>query len=99
MIGDYANQTFTHKAQNGTLTSEGLPNYSSSSIAGRWQYKRRLVRNSEGQEVVSEAQVYTETQVKVNDRLVHTDGTEHIVISVSPKVNLDGTTSHYEVAL
>ena len=64
----------------------------------RWEGKRRLVRDNEGREVVSEARVFCMANVKTGDRLEY-DGRAWPVIAVSIIPGLDGAESHREVAL
>lgn len=99
MIGDYLNQSVTHRAADGTYTSEGQPNYDENTISVRWESKRQLVRNQAGAEVVSEALVLTETAVSVDDELSLDGSSFHRVISSSPITDLEGATVHYELRL
>ena len=76
----------------------GEPSTSSKTIKVRWEGKRRLVRDNEGREVVSEARVFCVEPVKPGDILEH-GGREWPVIAVSTVPGLDGSESHREVAL
>jgi len=76
----------------------GEPETSSKSIKVRWEGKRRLVRDNEGREVVSEARVFCVEPVKPGDILEH-GGREWPVIAVSTVPGLDGKEAHREVAI
>jgi len=68
------------------------------SIPVRWEGKRRLVRDSQGREVISEARFFCLEKVKPDD-IAEYNGHEWPVITVSEIVDLDGNISHYEVAV
>ena len=97
MIKDYLNQTATWHCATGQ-NEYGEPEFGSRAIKVRWEGKRRLVRDNEGREVVSEARVFCVEPVKPGDVLEH-GGREWLVIAVSMIPGLDGTISHYEVAV
>ena len=97
MIQDYLNQTATWKRVIGQ-NMYGEPDFDTKEIKVRWEGKRRLVRNNEGREVVSEARVFCVDPVKPGDVLEH-DGREWPVIAVSTVPGLDGKESHREVAV
>lgn len=97
MIKDYLNQTATWHYVTGQ-NEYGEPQTSSKTIKVRWEGKRRMVRNNEGQEVVSEARVFCTDPVKPGDLLEY-DGREWSVIAVSSVPGLDGNESHREVAV
>jgi len=98
MIKSYLNQTATwHKAigQN----EYGEPTFADPvSIKVRWEGKRRLVRNNEGREVVSEARVFCIEPIKPGDVLRY-DDRDWPVIAVSVVPGLDGTEQFREVAV
>ena len=97
MIKDYLNQTATWHYVTGK-NSYGEPTFSSKSIKVRWEGKRRLVRDNQGREVVSEARVFCMEPVKPGDILEH-GGREWPVIAVSTVPDLDGKESHREAAI
>ena len=97
MIKDYLNQTATWHCATGQ-NEYGEPVTSSKTIKVRWEGKRRLVRDSQGREVVSEARVFCTEAVKPGDILEH-GGREWPVIAVSTVPGLDGKESHREVAV
>ena len=97
MIKDYLNQTATWHCATGQ-NEYGEPVTSSKTIKVRWEGKRRLVRDSQGREVVSEARVFCTEAVKPGDILEH-GGRRWPVIAVSTVPGLDGSENHREVAV
>ncbi len=97
MIRDYLNQTAVWKYVVGQ-NMYGEPETEEKEIKVRWEGKRRLVRNNEGREVVSEARVFCVEPVKPGDILEH-GGREWPIIAVSTVPGLDGSESHREVAV
>ena len=97
MIEGYLNQRAVWKRKTGS-NEYGEPTTSSKSIKVRWEGKRRLVRDNQGREVVSEARVFCVEAVQAGDELEH-GGRRWPVIAVSTVPGLDGTISHREVAL
>ena len=97
MIKGYLNQTATWHYVTGQ-NEYGEPQTSSKSINVRWEGKRRLVRDNEGREVVSEARVFCIEAVKPGDKLEF-DGRRWPVIAVSTVPGLDGKEAHREVAV
>jgi hypothetical protein len=97
MIKDYLNQTATWHYVTG-INEYGEPQTSSKTIKVRWEGKRRLVRDNEGREVVSEARVFCIEPVKPGDKLEYA-GREWPVIVVSTVPDLNGKEAHREVAV
>ncbi len=97
MIKGYLNQTAIWHYVTGQ-NEYGEPSTSSKSIKVRWEGKRRLVRDNEGREVVSEARVFCMGAIKPGDLLEY-NGREWPVIAVSSVPDLDGNESHKEVAV
>jgi hypothetical protein len=97
MIKGYLNQTAIWHYVTG-MNEYGEPSTSSKSIKVRWEGKRRLVRNNEGREVVSEARVFCVEPVKPGDLLEYA-GREWPVIAVSTVPDLDGKEAYREVAV
>lgn len=96
MIEQYLNQTATWKQATG-LNEYGEPIITSQTIKVRWEGKRRLVRDKQGQEVVSEARVFCLEPVQPGDILMY-NGKEWPVIAVSEIPDLDGNIIYREVA-
>ena len=97
MVKDYLNQTATLKITTG-YDGYGDPITEERAIPVRWEGKRRLVRDSQGREVISEARFFCLEKVKPDD-IAEYAGAEWRVITVSEIVDLDGNLSHYEVAV
>ncbi len=97
MIEGYLNQRAVWKRKIGQ-NEYGEPETSSKTIKVRWEGKRRLVRDNEGREVVSEARVFCVEPVKPGDLLEYA-GREWPVIAVSTVPGLDGIDSHRECAV
>ena len=98
MINSYLSQCATWHYTTGQMNEYGEPSTSSKSIKVRWEGKRRLVRDNEGREVVSEARVFCTEAVKPGDILKYEDR-DWPVISVSIVPGLDGIDSHRECAV
>lgn len=97
MIKDYLNQTATWKRVVGQ-NMYGEPDFDTKEIKVRWEGKRRLVRDKEGREVVSEARVFCVDPVSPGDKLEY-GGREWTIIAVSTIPGLDGTEQFREVAV
>jgi len=98
MIKDYLNQTATWHYTTGQMNEYGEPVTKQKTIKVRWEGKRRLVRDNEGREVVSEARVFCTDPVQPGDLLEYA-GREWPVIAVSTVPGLDGSENHREVAV
>lgn len=96
MIEQYLNQTAIWKRVTG-LNEYGEPITISQVIKVRWEGKRRLVRDKQGQEVVSEARVFCLEAVQPGDILEY-GGKEWSVIAVTEIPDLDGQVIYREVA-
>jgi hypothetical protein len=97
MIEGYLNQRAVWKRVVGQ-NMYGEPVTKQKTIKVRWEGKRRLVRDNEGREVVSEARVFCVEPVKPGDILEH-GGREWPVIAVSTVPGLDGIDNHRECAV
>ena len=97
MIRCYLNQTAIWKYVIGQ-NMYGEPETEEKEIKVRWEGKRRLVRDNEGREVVSEARVFCTEAVKPGDELEF-DGRSWPVIAVSTVPDLSGKESHREAAI
>ncbi len=96
MIEDYLNQTAIWKKVTG-LNEFGEPVTDEIPIKIRWEGKRRLVRNNQGQEVVSEARFFCLEEVQPGD-IIEYGGKEWPVITVSEVPDLDGRVIYREAA-
>jgi len=72
--------------------------WSSTAIKCRWVEKRRVVRNSQGANVVSEATMNCIEAVQA-DEIITFDGKDWPIIAVSKVPDLDGVVWFREVAL
>jgi len=97
MIRSYLNQTAVWKYVIGQ-NMYGEPDFDTKEIKVRWEGRRRLVRDKDGQEVVSEARVFCIEPVKPGDILKYEDR-DWPVIAVATVPGLDGSESHREVAV
>ena len=70
-------------------------------VQGYFQQEREVVKDQEGNEVVSDAQFFTSEDIEPPTESIATfNGVEHEVISISPKYNaLTGQKSHTEVVM
>lgn len=94
MITDYLNQTASWQAKTAN-NSYGEPTYSTATtIKCRWEDKRKLIRNAQGVEIVSNATAYCVENVGENDLLAG-----RVVLMVADQPWLDGSISHREVYL
>ena len=98
MIGSYLNQTAVWHSKTGSDPYEGDTYGPDALIKVRWEGNRKLVRNAQGEETVSEALVITKAAVQADDVLTF-DGRDWTAISVLVATNLDGSESHREVRL
>lgn len=97
MISRYLNQTATWKrniGNNGYQSVFADP----INIRVRWENRRRIVRNKQGEEVISEARVFCVEPIQPGDLLQY-DGKEWPVIAVSETPGLDGRVHYREVAV
>lgn len=97
MLDTYLNQTVTWKAVS-SVNDCNEKTTTSTSISARFQFNRKIVRNSVGETVISEAQCFTESAVKPGD-LINFDNVDWTVISVQDNVDLEGNVLFYEVML
>ena len=97
MIEGYLNQRAVWKRKTGS-NEYGEPVTRQKTINVRWEGKRRLVRDNQGREVVSEARVFCTEAVKPGDELEF-NGRRWPVIAVSTVPGLDGKENHRECAV
>jgi hypothetical protein len=92
MIGDYLAQDVWRKPRTG-VDGYGQPTFGAATqTKGRWLEKRRLVRNAEGEQVISEVTVTlgSDEPLAVGDQL-SADGAAYLdVIAVSVSRGLGG---------
>lgn len=97
MIDLYLNQTATLGSRS-SVNTYNEPTRSSSTIPCRFQEERKMIRNAQGEEVVSNAQVFTTASVIPGDEITF-DSKTWQVIAIRKLPMLDGTVNHYEVFL
>lgn len=67
-------------------------------VLGRWQDKRRMVRNAQGQEVVSESRVFLPVEPQWTDLLAYR-GRQWRILSITEQKDMDCNTLFWEVAV
>ena len=90
MLTGYLNQNLSW--EHATSVNEyNEPTYTTLTIKGRKEIGSKLVRNPQGQEVVSSACVFTKSAIENNDLI-----DDKLVISMESCVDLDGSIKWYE---
>lgn len=98
MIEEYLNQTAVWRAK-GAVSDTNEPTYAADvSIPCRIEYSRKMLRNKDGQEVVSMATVFTQAVVKPDDVMV-IGGYSWPVIAVADESDLSGDILFREVSV
>jgi hypothetical protein len=98
MIESYLNQTATHRVKM-SVNEFNEPIFAADAVINcRIEYKRKMVRDKQGQTVVSEASLYTKTLIKPDDVIVF-DSLNWPVVSVANQAGLAGSILFYEVSL
>lgn len=98
MIRRYLNQAATWKKVVSVDGYPPQPEEPGTSIKVRWEAKRRLVRNAQGVEVVSEAAAFCLESIAPGDVLNYGER-DWIVITVSEIPGLNGIVQFREVAV
>jgi hypothetical protein len=94
MIDVYLNQTATWKKVTG-LDGYGQPVTQSEQIKVRWDGFRKLVRDKQGQQVVSEGRVFCIEPVQTGD-ILNDGNRDWTIITVSTLPDLNGNILFYE---
>jgi len=89
MITDYLNQSATWKSV-ASRNEYNEPTFTSTTITCRFEYKRKMLRGPEGEQVMSEAVLYTASAVLPGDVVTYS-GRDWPVLSVADEAQLDGT--------
>lgn len=98
MLDLYANQEIPWKKRLG-VKDNGMSLFAPAvTVKGKFEYKRKLIRNDKGERVVSEAFVMTAAPVTIGDAL-HWDDRDWTVLKVSIIYDLMGAELHREVNL
>lgn len=105
MIDAYLTET-AHIRRNTGYDGYGDPSFEVEARRVRWEGRRALVRDSTGNEVVSEAKVFDRMAVSSTDEYIHPDDDPNDpnvkgwpVLSVSEQKGIGGRFSHNEVSL
>lgn len=93
MISSYLNQSLEWKVK-GAVNEYNEATYTTTTIRGRKETGFNLIRDAQGQELISSSFVATESAISPGDLI---DGLQ--VITSVPMPGLDGKTEHYEVYL
>lgn len=96
MINDYLNQLSDWSAKTGDNGYAEAEYAIPTSIPVRWEDTRKLVRNAQGKEVISEATVICIADVNTDDLLTY-NLRDYPVITVSDLPDLDGEVLFREV--
>ena len=95
IMDDYLNQSATIRSKTGT-NAFGEPVFTDVPIKCRWEANQKLLRDTQGQQVVSVGRVFTNVAVKPTD-LLNDGSRDWVVISVADMPDLDGITQYWEV--
>lgn len=98
MLSNYVNQSVTRKARSATPNEYNEYTYTTSTIKGRFIYKRELFRLETGEEILSDAIFYTMSTIKEGDKIT-ADSKDWVVRRVYPAVKLNGITGFTKVVL
>lgn len=83
MINAYMNDSVTLKTA--TLDQWNKATYVSTVLKGRFEFKTKMVRNLQGEQVVSSARVYlANREIGHNDKIVY-DGKEYVILNIEEK--------------
>jgi RNA:NAD 2'-phosphotransferase (TPT1/KptA family) len=83
MINAYMNDTITLKTA--TLDQWNAATYVSTTLRGRFEFKTKMVRNLQGEQVVSSARVYLASRaIGHNDKIVY-GGKEYSILNIEEK--------------
>ena len=77
----------------------GQPSYGAATpLRVRWQFKQKLVRARDGQEVMSEAEVWLPLSItpEADDVLTYR-GEDYVILNAEDKVDIHGQSSHWKV--
>ena len=94
MLSIYANQSVTWKSRS-SVNEYNEPTYSSSTISARFIYKRELARLASGEEITSNAIIYTKSAIEEGDTIT-ADSKDWVIRFVYPWIDLNGATIGYK---
>lgn len=96
-VDRFMNQDITIK-NNFSTNKYNESTYNTSTIKGRFEYDRKLIKNSLGEEKISEAVLYTKSAINPDD-VIHFDNIDWEIMKVDNKIGLQGNIQFYEVRL
>ena len=94
MLDVYLNQSIAKKSVS-SVNDYNEKTYSSTTISARFIYKRELVRLTNGEEITSDAIIYSKTSLSEGD-VITFDSKDWKVRFVYPWHNLDGSVLGYK---
>ena len=97
LITGYMPHTAT-LSQSGGINDYGEPITTDTDISCRFEPNNQLISDASGREIMSQAMVFTETEVKLQDSLTF-ESQKFPVKRVDKMYELSGAFSHYEVYL
>lgn len=98
MIGSYLNQSATLYRRIG-VNPYNEPQYAEPvTIKCRYEYKNRIVRNTQGEQVPSDARFFTVEPIKSGDRIVIGEE-DRTVITAGGQPGLSGKIEFYEASV
>lgn len=98
MIGRYLTQSAVWKRVTGR-DPYGNPITATTIISVRWEGRRTLVRNAQGEQVISDTQLFTVEPVQPGDIIQDADGREWPVITVTTHRAFSGAELYRQVML
>ena len=99
MLKEYLNQNITRKTISSVNSyNEKTYTTTTTTIKGRFIYKREKLRTAENEEITTDAIIYTETAIVEGDVITH-DSKDWVIRFVYPHVFLDGSTMGYKGVL
>lgn len=96
MIGAYLTDSISIKYAS-TLDQYNRPTYTTVAVMARVEWSNRLIRNAQGEQVVSAARVYLDGDIDepTTADLVVLGGKDHVIMRVDKQT--DFSMSHYEI--
>lgn len=94
MLIDYCNQTLTRKIISSRDENNDIT-YTTSTIQARFEYNKRLFRNEKGEELMSNAIIYSTTEINDGDVITY-DSEDWVVRFVDKWVDINGDVVGYK---
>lgn len=99
IITPFLQQTATLKRSTGPDSYGEQGHAAGVTIPVRWFYENKMVRDTEGREVVSTAHISTRESISTQDLVTDEDGRDREVIAVRKNRDVDGVFSHFVASL